>query len=395
MFLSPFSGPAGTARFLGLLFVFSMPLFTAHALDSGLGRTWQKLETDKKLNIAYFGGSITVGAGASDMNKTSWRPQTTAWFRAKFPDAKITEIMASIGGTGSELGTYRAQNDLIAKKPDLVFVEFAVNDHAVGEESQRRWSEAIVRQIKNANPAADIVFVYTTAKQYETYSKGHTPDTVKWQEEVANHYGIPSVNVGQALFEVIRDGGGTWDSLTKDGVHPLDAGYAIYAKTVAEFLEAHRKDAPVPADASLPAPIAKFPIDNVACVDAWTVSSSGWTKDPESLARKYPHQLTSNVPGTTLEVPFHGSAIGLYWLVAGDGGKIECAVDNGPGKTVSASDAVAVKNKPYAKYVILFDELPDKEHVLRLKVSDQKDEASTGHWIRIGTFLVFSGPGKQ
>lgn len=384
----------GTTWFLSLLLFSGMSLVTYAAPDSGLGRTWQKLEKNKKLTIAYFGGSITVGAGASDMNKTSWRPKTTAWFRENFPDATISEIMASIGGTGSDMGAYRAQNDLLAKKPDLVFVEFAVNDHAMEEDSQRRWSEAIVRQIKNANPSTDIVFVYTTAKQYETYSKGHTPNTVKWQQEVADHYGIPSVNVGKALYDAIQSGGGTWESLTKDGVHPLDAGYAIYAETVAQFLEAHRKDVASAAAASLPPPIAKFPVDQVGWVDAWEIASSGWTKSPETLAQKYPHQLTSEAPGATLDVPFHGSAIGVYWLVAGDGGRIECAVDDGPYRMVSASDAVAVKHKPYPKYVILFDKLSDEKHVLHLKVSDQKDESSTGHWIRIGAFLVFSGPGK-
>src|SRR6202035_2996162 len=108
--------------------------------------------------IGYFGGSITAGAGASDASKTSWRALTTAWFKAHFPDAAITEVNAAIGGTGSDLGVFRCQDDLLSKHPDLVFVEFAVNDGGGAELRIKRCMEGIVRQIWKANPNADIIF---------------------------------------------------------------------------------------------------------------------------------------------------------------------------------------------------------------------------------------------
>lgn len=121
-----------------------------------LGRTFEKLKKEKKLTIAYFGGSITAGAGASDAAKTSWRTLTTAWFQAQFPEAKITELNGAIGGTGSDLGAFRCQRDLVDKNPDLVFVEFAVNDGTRPELLIKRSMEGIVRQILTANPWAEI-----------------------------------------------------------------------------------------------------------------------------------------------------------------------------------------------------------------------------------------------
>ena len=56
-----------------------------------LSNTLYKLTAQKKLKIAYFGGSILDGACASDMEKTSCRALTTKWFRESYPDAVIEE----------------------------------------------------------------------------------------------------------------------------------------------------------------------------------------------------------------------------------------------------------------------------------------------------------------
>ena len=94
-----------------------------------LSNTLYKLTNDKKLRIAYFGGSITEGAGSSDPTKTCYRAIVTKYFKDKFADADVTEIYAAIGGTGTSYGMYRVVPDVIAHAPDLTFVEFAINDY--------------------------------------------------------------------------------------------------------------------------------------------------------------------------------------------------------------------------------------------------------------------------
>src|ERR1700682_5589322 len=73
-----------------------------------------------EIKVAYFGGSITAQPG--------WRPKTLAHFQKNWPAAKFSEITAAIGGTASDLGVFRLGQDVLDKNPDLVFVEFAVND---------------------------------------------------------------------------------------------------------------------------------------------------------------------------------------------------------------------------------------------------------------------------
>lgn len=73
-----------------------------------------------EIKVAYFGGSITAQPG--------WRPKSLAHFQKTWPQAKFSEINAAIGGTGSDLGVFRLKHDVLDQKPDLLFVEFAVND---------------------------------------------------------------------------------------------------------------------------------------------------------------------------------------------------------------------------------------------------------------------------
>ncbi|MCX7009720.1 MAG: SGNH/GDSL hydrolase family protein, partial [Kiritimatiellaeota bacterium] len=106
-----------------------------------------------ELGVAYFGGSITAANG--------WRPKTFAWFKQAYPKAQFKEINAAIGGTGSDLGVFRNQHDVLQHKPNLVFVEFAVNDGGADPVRIQQTMEGIVRQTWKADPTTDICFVYT------------------------------------------------------------------------------------------------------------------------------------------------------------------------------------------------------------------------------------------
>src|SRR5436853_5175278 len=86
---------------------------------AGLPHILGKLAGSNTVRIAYLGGSITAQEG--------WRPKTLKWFRDQFPAAKVQEINAAIGGTGSDLGVFRLKHDVLDKDPDLLFIEFAVN----------------------------------------------------------------------------------------------------------------------------------------------------------------------------------------------------------------------------------------------------------------------------
>lgn len=355
----------------------------------GLGRTFATLRNDASLTIGYFGGSITAGSGASKPEQTSYRALTTRWFRDQFPDARITEVNAAIGGTGSELGVFRCNSDLLSRKPDLVFVEFAVNDGGTKETRVLRSMEGIVRQVWRANPAAEIVFLYTIHRMAmaDNYDKGEFPLTVQWHERLAEAYRIPSLNIGRAIWQTVHDGKATWTDLLPDNVHPSDAGMTIYAKQIAAFLDAHRKDKPQEPGRKFDTRLTDESFENAHVVETSEVAAEGWSRDDAAAAKFFPRHIAASAPGTVLTYRFQGTALGLYWIIAPDSGDIEWSVDGSAPARASLWDKYALRFSR-KHYRLLVDSLPQGEHELKVRILPDKNPESTGTWIRIGGLLV-------
>ena len=368
----------------------SVPSLSAAEPD-GLGRSFQRLRKTGQLNVGYLGGSITAGSGASKPNETSYRGLTTRWFREQFPKAEIKEINAAIGGTGSDLGAFRCQRDLLSGKPDLVFVEFAVNDGGAGEARVMRSMEGIVRQIWHANAEADIVFLYTINRNSmaETYDKGDLPNTVKWHNKVAAAYRIPTLNIGEAIWRAVHDGKHPWEKVLPDNVHPSDLGYEIYMQQLRPFLAAHRLDKKSKPRKSLPKPLSPDNFENARLVEVQDVAADGWLRDDPAQSKRFPHSISAGKPGMELKFKFKGTAIGLFWIIAPDSGDIEWSIDGGAPKRASSWDKYALRYSR-TNYVIFSDSLAAGEHELTFRVLGEKNAESTGTWIRIGSVL-FNG----
>src|SRR5229473_1846920 len=236
--------------------VLAMSRFVSHAAASeelvtavecrergGLPNVLSKLKVGADVRIAYLGGSITAQDG--------WRPKTLNWFRQQFTDAKVSEINAAIGGTGSDLGVFRLQHDVLEHKPDLVFVEFAVNDGGAPPQQIYRCMEGIVRQTWKHDPATDICFVYTLAgNMLETLQQGRFPTSASAMEKVAEYYGIPSIHMGLEVARLEKAGKlifkgekpktdaqkaalGDKILFSPDAVHPYtDTGHQLYLEAV-------------------------------------------------------------------------------------------------------------------------------------------------------------------
>lgn len=351
-----------------------------------LTNAYKKLNGEKELTIGYFGGSITEGAGATDPSKTCWRALITVWFKNKYPKCHINEIQGAIGGTGSELGSFRCQTDLLSGNPDLVFVEFAVNDYGKKAEDIQRYMDGIVRQIWRKDLNTDIVFVYTITKEMaEACKDGEVPYSVKAHQEIADYYEIPSVNLGVKLLENIKDGKDTWEELLVDYVHPSDAGYLIYTEEMKSFLSKHLAEGATVRQ--FKAPLSERPCENGRLADGWELYQGLWEKDSNTLADRYPHMLVCNTAGAELEYHFKGKAIGLYYLIAPDSGDFEWSIDGSEVKRQSSWDKYA-KRFTRANYCILDDNLEEGEHILKIKVLQDKNPESLGNWLRIGAVLL-------
>jgi lysophospholipase L1-like esterase len=354
----------------------------------GLGNVLGKLAAGQEVRIAYFGGSITAANG--------WRPKTMQWFAEKFPAAKVEEINAAIGGTGSDLGVFRLEHDVLRHRPDLVFVEFAVNDGGASPQQIWRSMEGIVRQIWTANPRTDICFVYTFRVGYEKdLAAGSCPTAASAMEMLAEHYGIPSINVALKTVELQQAGKLVFQSdepspagvirFSQDGVHPLDEGHQIYTDVIAESLKSMQKS---PAAVDHAPQLAKaFVADHWQAAKMAPISekmlSGEWTKlDPEAtLTKRFGERMgtlwETRQPGSKLTFKFRGSIARLYDLLAPDGGQVIIRVDGETRpKPVPRFDSYCTYER-IATLSIAENLDPEQVHTVSIEVHpDQPDRSS-------------------
>jgi lysophospholipase L1-like esterase len=324
----------------------------------GLANFFSKTRAGGNVTVAYFGGSITAANG--------WRPQTTAWLQQRYPKARFTEVNGAIGGTGSDLGVFRLEQDVLTHQPDLVFVEFAVNDGGAPPEQIYRCMEGIVRQIRRTHPATDICCVYTMHDgMLRDLAAGRLSRSASAMELIADHYGIPSIHLAQEAARRIIVGEWVFTSpkpqvpadpakgiparpaFAPDSCHPFaETGHRLYTEAISRSFEA-MENLGQPGPHTLPAP---FMPDNHEAAKLIPLTAAmlgeGWQKldiQSDPIAKRFANRLPvlwrADKPGTTLTFTFHGCSVATYDLLGPDGGELEVLVDDRPAKRVKRFDA--------------------------------------------------------
>lgn len=353
----------------------------------GLGNVLAKLEAGKTVRVAYLGGSITAANG--------WRVKTTAWLKQKYPNATIEEIHAAIGGTGSDLGVFRLERDALKYKPDLLFVEFGVNDGGASPDRIWKAMEGIVRQTWAANSETDICFVYTFRINYEEpLRQGECPQAASAMELLADHYGIPSVNFAKKIVELESDGKLIFQNdkpvegkihFATDGVHPLDAGHEIYTEVLGDAIEQMASGAqPADHQAKLETPFVQ---DHWQAAKMVPISSEMLSGDWKALAedntlqRRFGNRMgqiyEATEPGSKLTFRFRGSSAKLYDLLGPDGGQVIISVDGKPReKPVPRFDSYCTYHR-IATLSLAGDIDPEAVHEVTIEIHpDQPDRQS-------------------
>lgn len=316
----------------------------------GLSNFFEKIKAGKTVKIAFLGGSITRAGNG-------YRDQVMSWLRAQYPSAKFEEIMAAVSGTGSDFGACRVKQHVTDHKPDLVFVEFAVNDNRWLMQFVRETMEGIVRQIWKAGSRTDICFIYTFSNEnLPVLQAGKFPVSASAMEQVADHYHIPSIHMGLAVIDEINKGKllmlGKRDSATTvplfsiDGVHPLpETGHKIYTQVLAKnlpLLDNKTKG----AKHRLSAPMEAGNWENAGMFDlSKKIKFNGdWHyTDSVTKGKEYyplmPRVQSTASPDASLTVSFKGGRFGMADIMGPGTSAIEIIIDDQPPRVINRFDA--------------------------------------------------------
>ena len=195
---------------------------------------WRKLAAcmvrarrGEELTIGFLGGSITQGSLASAKDKT-YTYRVVQWWSDTFPQAEFHVVNGGIGGTCSCFGAARAVRDLLMYQPDVVVVDFSVNDKGERPEEERFYQETyegLLRRILSW-PSFPAVLVLNNVY----YDSGKTMQDR--HNAVAEYYQVPFVSIKDSIYREIAEGKYRLEELTPDGLHPNDLGHELVAGNI-------------------------------------------------------------------------------------------------------------------------------------------------------------------
>ena len=361
---------------------------------AGLANFFAKAnQAGAEVKVAYLGGSITAQNG--------WRPKTLAYFQKTYPTAKFSETNAAIGGTGSDLGVFRLKQDVLDSKPDLMFVEFAVNDGGADPKQIHRCMEGIVRQTWKALPQCDICFVYTvTEALIPPMLEGKFPRAASAMEQVADKYGIPTIHMGMEVAKLAKEGRLIWKAplpktddekkvlgdkvvFAPDSVHPHpETGHELYLAAIVRSQPAIQAASKTKDDHALPEPLSAtnyeraqlVPIDQVEFSAGF--SKLDLTKDEfgKRWAARMKSLLKGSKAGETISFKFKGTRCAIYDIIGPDCGQVKVSLDAQPEKVVPRFDSYSTYHR--LSTLMIGSDLADEVHTVKIEIlPDQPDKA--------------------
>ncbi len=336
----------------------------------GLSRFGARLRSGNGTRIVAFGGGLTYdGYYLASLARTLTRV---------YSGAIIETATRGLPGFGCERAVFRTRSvrDLI---PDLVLVEFSIEDARYPSEGISQAAEGIVRQLRVNDPDREIAFVYffTPAQVANGAIDRVLP---KW-ESVAEYYGIPSFNGAELASSMIAQGAvilferwpgrRNWDErrpialMREDGNHTTLGG-TLFGSHIAQSMITMFNPTTLKTESELPPVLNAGECSDAISVDVSTLGGEGWLGGPlaDSLANKpiaayFDRLCAADVVGAKLRVPFVGRYLAL-WSV-GSGGTMAASID---GKSVTLSPG----SDDLHHEDVLLNEHQNKRHVLELEV---------------------------
>ncbi|MCQ2449810.1 MAG: GDSL-type esterase/lipase family protein, partial [Clostridia bacterium] len=189
-----------------------------------------KLKNGENVTVAFIGGSITEGYFAEPQMTNRHATQFVAWLRKTYPNATVTELNAGIGATTSYLGVHRA-DAVLAQDPDIVIIDFAVNDDS-GSELYQASFESLINMAWNAQSSPAVLCLAMAGKSNDKLINSQNDEL-----PILECYGIPFLSYRDMIEPLLNNGVIRWEDIQADTVHPNTNGHGLIAQMLAAYFE--------------------------------------------------------------------------------------------------------------------------------------------------------------
>lgn len=276
-----------------------------------LADAMKRAQAGEKITIGTIGGSITQGTAASTTDER-YANRALQWWAKTFPKAQLDFVNAGIGATDSYIGVHRVDADLLSKKPDVVIVEFSVNDTDAALNLQTY--DSLVRKILQAENHPAVILLFTTQEDGTSLQDTHM--------QIGSAYNLPMISYKNAVLPEIEAGKFTWKDISPDNIHPNSVGHGIIGELLWSYFNSvyAKLDQINTSDLTFTAtPVTKDLYAKGQLLDSKTLTPKTMQGfEQAELSNQFPNDWTTKEGGElTFEVT--GSNIGVLYYKTVDG----------------------------------------------------------------------------
>lgn len=207
------------------------------ALCDRLAKRWPD---NAAVNIVCHGHSVPAGYACTPWVDTfhAYPHLVHRTLNQRFPYAVTNVIVTAVGGETSPQGAARFERDVLCHQPDLVILDYGLNDRQAGlKEAERAWRSMIERTLECGIP----VLLMTPSWDLTWFAQSeewHALEAHAAQERaLAAEYGV-ALGDSFAAFQRYLDGGGDLQNLLSHGNHPSPLGHELIAREITAWFTA-------------------------------------------------------------------------------------------------------------------------------------------------------------
>lgn len=333
-----------------------------------LAAAMEKAKSGEKITVAAIGGSITQGTAASN-SSGCYASLFFKWWQDKFPECGINTVNAGIGGTDSYLGVHRADDQLLSYEPDVVVIEFSVNDT---DAVMNKYSyDSLVRKVLSAENNPAVILLFTTQENGTSLQDVH--------KEIGAAYGLPMISYREAVYPEVEAGTINWKDISPDNIHPNDVGHGIIGQLLSRYLDGvYASDTAAAAKNVTAFDAEGYTRDYYKNADLLNASElecelDGFEVGQNSVYTQFPENwITSG--GGTMKFETECQNLGILLLKTTDGksGKYEVFVDGERKGAIDGDFSGGWGNYAYPQQVLFSTET--EKHTVEIKPAEGSED---------------------
>lgn len=191
---------------------------------------------NRTVNIVFHGHSVPAGYFVTpDVNTIDSYPHMTLMgLKSRYHLAVINTIVTAVGGENSESGARRFKSEVLTMRPDVVFIDYALNDRGISlEKARESWTSMIEAAL---DYGCKVILMTPTPDTAEDVLDESALLAVHSRQirSLAREYGVGLVDSYAIFGDLIRGGDDIIDYMSQNN-HPNKKGHAVVARGILDW----------------------------------------------------------------------------------------------------------------------------------------------------------------